>query len=177
MSPARVPEERRPLPLPGTQTAELRPIRASDREGLIAVVAAAYDEYPGCVLDLPGVDADLDAPASSDTAVDGGWWVVDADGVVIGSVAAGSLRADGHLELKRLYVAASHRGRGLATTLVRHVEAVATEAGASAVDLWSDTRFADAHRLYARLGYRRTGERRHLDDPSDTTEWRFRRPL
>ncbi|MGZ4618494.1 MAG: hypothetical protein ACXV3F_07160 [Frankiaceae bacterium] len=41
------------------------------------------------------------------------------------------------------------------------------------VELWSDTRFANAHRLYERLGYVRTGRRRELHDLSRSTESEF----
>jgi putative acetyltransferase len=42
---------------------------------------------------------------------------------------------------------------------------------------WSDTRFTDAHRLYARLGYVRTGDRRDLGDISNSSEYRFEKAL
>ena len=42
---------------------------------------------------------------------------------------------------------------------------------------WSDTRFLDAHRLYERLGYVRTGETRDLHDLSNTTEFFFVKEL
>jgi RimJ/RimL family protein N-acetyltransferase len=159
-------------PLPG-----LRPVRDDDADALVALVAAAYAEHPGCVLDLPGVDADLAAPATEAARRGSPWWVVERGTRVIASIGAGPLRDDGHVELKRLYLAAGARGRGLATALVRHVEAHAESVGARAVDLWSDTRFTAAHRRYEQLGYRRTGETRELDDPSDTTEYRFVRAL
>jgi putative acetyltransferase len=57
------------------------------------------------------------------------------------------------------------------------VEEAARAAGASVVELWSDTRFADAHRLYERLGYRRGKHTRQLHDPSDTTEYFYDRRL
>jgi hypothetical protein len=36
--------------------------------------------------------------------------------------------------------------------------------------IWSDKRFADAHRLYERHGARVVGERVH-DDPDQSHEW------
>jgi GNAT superfamily N-acetyltransferase len=154
-----------------------RPVRDDDAPALISLVAAAYAEHPGCVLDLPGVDADLERPATTARRRGGPWWVAVAeDGAVVASVGAGA-PADGRLELKRLYVAAAHRRRGLGRALVDVVETHARRLGAAEVELWSDTRFTDAHALYARLGYVRTGEERELHDPSDTTEYRFVRSL
>lgn len=161
--------------LPSTPV--LRTVRDDDRDGLVALIAAVYGEYPGCVLDLAGVDSDLHAPAASAASSGGRWWVVDEDGTLVASIGVGATSDTGQAELTRLYVAKTHRGRGLATRLVAHVEQSARTSGARVIELWSDTRFADAHRLYHRLGYGRTGETRHLDDPSDTTEWRFRKAL
>jgi putative acetyltransferase len=155
----------------------LRPIRDEDAPAVIELVEAAYAEHPGCVLDLPGVDADLGAPATVAAGRGSPWWVVEDAGRVIATIGAGAPRDDGGLELKRLYLAADARGRGLATALVRHVEAHARQVGARYVDLWSDTRFTRAHHRYEQLGYTRTGETRELHDPSDTTEYRFVREL
>ncbi len=158
-------------------TPYLRTVRNEDRDGLIELVAAAFDEYPGCVLDLDGLDADLLAPGDEAAQRGSPWWVVSEAGRVVATIGAGPARSDGHVELKRLYVADDQRRRGLATTLVQLVEHHARTVGATAVDLWSDERFAAAHALYERLGYVDTAERRDLDDPSDTTERRYRRDL
>lgn len=169
----------------------MRPVEDADADAVIELVAAAFAEYPGCVLDLPGIDADLVAPRTSAEGWGGDWWVVeDAAGRVVASCGwapaehgvlesgGGAPDSDGGaLELKRLYVAPSVRGEGLGAWLTRQVEQVARERGAHRVVLWSDTRFATAHRLYGRLGYARCSETRELHDPSNTTEYRFERVL
>ncbi len=155
----------------------LRAVRDEDAEALIALVGAAYAEHPGCVLDLPGVDADLRAPASTAAARRGPWWVLEHAEVVIGTVGAGAPDGTGTIELKRLYLDAVWRGQGLAGELVRHVEAHAAQVDARRIELWSDTRFEAAHHRYEQLGYRPTGETRELDDPSQTTEYRFVKQL
>lgn len=157
-------------PLDGAQ---LRAVRDEDAPGLTALIGAAYDEYPGCVLDLPGVDADLTAPATTAARAGGRWWVLERDGTLVGSIGTGPVGADGVLELKRLYLSPDLRGRGLATRLIGRVEAHAAALGARQVTLWSDSRFTSAHHRYTSLGYRDTGDRRRLHDPSDTTEHRF----
>jgi GNAT superfamily N-acetyltransferase len=81
------------------------------------------------------------------------------------------------VELKSLYVAAWARRRGLGAALVRLVEREARRRGAAFVELWTDTRFADAHHLYERLGYLATGEVRELGDQSNTAEFRYTREL
>lgn len=164
-----------PQPLPSGW--RVRPVRDDDAAAVTDLIAGAYAEYAGCVLDLPGVDADLVAPRRSADDHDGDWWVVeDAAGRIVAS--CGWAPGDAStIELKRLYVAAGARGRGLGRWLAEQVEQVARERGAAHVGLWSDTRFATAHRLYARLGYERLATTRDLHDPSNTTEYRFTKSL
>jgi GNAT superfamily N-acetyltransferase len=154
-----------------------RRVRDEDAPALIDLIVAAYDEHPGCVLDLPGVDDDLPAPATTAARRGSPWWVVERGGELLASVGVGPLDADGNVELKRLYLAAAARGQGLATRLIDVVERHAAGHGATRVVLWSDTRFADAHHRYAVLGYVRQPETRQLHDPSHTTEYRFEKPI
>ena len=157
----------------------VRDLRADDAAAVISLVERAYAEYPGCVLDLPGVDADLPHLAHVWQAAGGRGWVVEdgEEGVAcVGLTPADPLPGDRgtRVELKRLYVASTHRRRGLGRALVELVEHHAVdEHGATAVELWSDTRFVDAHRLYERCGYAQTGRTRRLHDPSETTEYHF----
>ncbi|MFO7777948.1 MAG: putative glycolipid-binding domain-containing protein [Nitriliruptoraceae bacterium] len=155
----------------------LRAVRDEDADGLIALVGAAYAEHDGCVLDLPGVDADLTAPATTAAASGGRWWVLEREGAIVGSVAAGPVDEHGVLELKRWYLVAQLRGRGLGSRLVARVETHAAALGASTIELWSDSRFEVAHQRYTHLGYHDTGQRRDLHDPSETTEFHFRKAI
>lgn len=164
-----------------TADLRLRPVEDRDAAGLYALVGGVFDEYPGCVLDPDGLDADLAAWRSHLDRVGGAGWVVeDGEGLVAcvgvaptGADVPGVSAGAEVVELKRLYVHARARRRGLGMALVARVEAWAREHAADAVVLWSDTRFADAHRLYERAGYRRTGRDRELHDPSATTEDEF----
>ena len=156
----------------------VRPARDDDAEELVALIGGVFAEYEGCVIDLDDLDADLLAWASHLQARDGGGWVVvDPDDQRVVACVGAAPDTPGRVELKRLYVHADARGRGLGGALVGRVEAWATDRGAEEVVLWSDTRFTDAHRLYERHGYRRTGRSRELHDPSDTTEDEFLRHL
>ena len=160
--------------LPGNLT--LRSATDADADALIELVGSVYAEYEGCVLDLEGVDANLTAPAQTFDAWGGELWVVEDPDAALAACVGWAPTEDG-IELKRLYVRKDQRGQGVGTRLVRHVEAVARERGGGRVDLWTDTRFADAHRLYARLGYERLPETRDLHDPSATTEYHFVRAV
>lgn len=153
-----------------------RPATDEDSEALIALVGDCFAEYPGCVLDLPGLDAWMLAPASAYAGTGGELWVLELHAQVVACVGY-KPTGPGRVELKSLYVAATARRAGLGARLVGVVEEAARDAGAHAVQLWSDSRFTDAHRLYERLGYRRGAQTRSLHDPSDTTEFFFDRPL
>jgi GNAT superfamily N-acetyltransferase len=163
---------------PGTAAeVRVRSVRDDDAAALIALIGSCWAEYPGIVLDVDGEEPWLRAPASAYARWGGRMWVVPADGG--GLVACVGLRPHGAgvVELKSLYVAAAARRRGLGSRLTRLVEEQAWQDGALRVELWSDSRFADAHRMYERLGYRRTGRSRELHDLSDTTEYEFARDL
>jgi predicted GNAT family N-acyltransferase len=144
----------------------IRPAQPADSAALQGLIASCFLEYPGCVIDVVRPDG---TPGEEGWTADPAWggrrlWVIPGSG---GSVLA-SVAAKGN-EVKAVYVAPAARRKGWGAVLVR----VAERTGAG--ELWSDTRFLDAHRLYERLGWHRTGEERSLNDPSGTKEWRFLR--
>jgi predicted GNAT family N-acyltransferase/RimJ/RimL family protein N-acetyltransferase len=163
----------------------LRPVQDADAARVQHLIGTAWAEYPGCVLDVDGEEPWMRAPATAyagdvdPTRYRGRMWVVDdveRPGRLVASVAVRET-TPGWVELKSLYVAASARRRGLGVALVRLVEREARRRGAGVVELWSDTRFTDAHRLYERLGYQRTGRTRDLHDLSQTTEYHYAKDL
>ena len=81
------------------------------------------------------------------------------------------------VELCKLYVAREGRRRGLGSALCGLVEKEARARNAAYVELWSDTRFLDAHRLYEGRGYVRGPEIRPLHDRSNSLEYHFRLDL
>ncbi len=176
------------MPLPAGWS--LRAARDADADALLTLVGGVFAEYEGCVLEPDGLDADLGAWGTYLSGLGGaGWVVVDETDRVVACVGVAPLRADAgqdsamtplgqrSVELKRLYVASSARRRGLGAALVELVEGWAIAHGRDRVELWSDTRFEDAHRLYSRTGYTATGDERELLDTSNTTELRFEREL
>jgi GNAT superfamily N-acetyltransferase len=158
-------EMRKPLP-------RLRPVEDADATALIALIGEAWAEYPGCVLDVDGEEPWLRAPAAAYRRWNGRFWLVTVDGEVVACVGLKPV-ASGVVELKSLYVAAKARRQGLGELLTELVEEEALMRGAHRVELWSDSRFADAHRLYDRLGYVRLPQTRELHDLSNTVEYAF----
>lgn len=164
----------------------IRDARDDDSLDLIGLVARCWAGYPGCVLDVYGEEPDLLSPGSA--LRPGHWWVAEEAARVVGSVAL--VPGEGAtVLLKKLYVDPTMRRRGLGRQLVETVEAEAVERGATRIELWTDTRFEDAHRLYLRLGYEQAvtpapngpgkpePETRELHDLSHTVEYRFFKTL
>lgn len=160
---------------------DLRAVRDSDSAALIELIGGCWAEYPGCVMDVDGEEPWLREPATAYARWGGRMWAVpatDPAGPRARLVACvGYVPRAGAAELKNMYVAAAARRAGLGTYLVGVVLAAARDAGVPRVDLWSDTRFADAHRLYERTGFARTGRTRDLHDLSATTEYEFTQPI
>lgn len=150
--------------------ARIRPATDADSAGVIGVIARAYAEYPGCILDVDREEPALRAPATSFDR----FWVVEEGGIVGGCVGC----AFGEpAELKKLYLDAHLRGRGLGRDLIALVEEAVRAHGARRIELWSDTRFKTAHAVYERCGYRKTGRTRDLHDLSNSTEYHFEKAL
>lgn len=148
----------------------------TDSWDLIGLIAACWAEYPGCVLDVHGEEPWLLTPATTLAAQGGRLWVAESERRVVACVALRPARGGG-VELKSLYVARSVRRAGLGSRLVALVEAEAARRGASAIELWSDTRFTNAHALYQRLGYERDPHTRDLHDRSRSVEYGYRKSL
>lgn len=157
----------------GDWPGELRAVTDADAAAVRRLIGDCFAEYEGCVLDPDGLDAWMATPASAYAAKGGEFWVLvtpRGDALACVGWAPGE---PGRVELKNLYVSAAARRQGLGRRLADLVESAAADRGAAEVFLWSDTRFLDAHRLYAGLGFARTGEERALNDPSQSFEYGF----
>ena len=120
--------------------------RDDDADQLIALMAAVFAEYPGCVLDVDGEEPDLRAIATFYRGYDGRFWVAEhpGDGRIVAMVGGRPLNGGPHWELKKLYVDSRCRGAGVGRLMVGLVEQEALRQGAPVLELWSDTRFLDA---------------------------------
>ena len=153
----------------------IRPGTHDDAPGVVALIGRVFVEYgwiydpPTEVPDLFGFDAHYAAPH-------GAFWVVLDGARVVGSVGV-DRRGTDLAELHRLYLDPDQRGRGLGQALVRLVLDWCRAQALGRLELWSDTRFEHAHRLYLRLGFRRDGERTLAGDLNDTREYRFERDV
>jgi GNAT superfamily N-acetyltransferase len=151
------------------------PATAADVAGIIDLIGRVYAEY-GFVYDPPAEVPDLFAFATHYAPPHGAFFVVRAGDRIVGSVGVEALDAS-TAELHRLYLDAELRGRGTGRALVEATLAWCRAHSITHLILWSDTRFDQAHRLYTRMGFQHTGERILPDDPNNTREYRFDRPV
>jgi putative acetyltransferase len=140
--------------------ARVRPARTVDSAAAATVVKAVYEEY-GFTWDELGYHRDLQDVESAYAA----FFVAELEARIVGTA---GLSEQGSLE--RFYVLPEARGAGVGSALLLAVADEARRRGHSQLEIWSDKRFADAHRLYQRHGARVVGERVH-DDPDSSHEW------
>ena len=119
----------------------------------------------------------LRAIASNHAEQGGRFWVAESSGHVVGCAGLMPGAQGAVIEMKKLYVAKDARSNGLGARLCSLVEAEAMSRGVATVELWSDTRFKDAHRLYERRGYARGPKTRDLHDASKSVEYYYRKAL
>ncbi len=158
-----------------SETWRVEPAGAADAPAVVRLIGRVFAEY-GFVFDPATELPDLLAFDRHYAPPRGAFFVIRDRGDVVGSVGV-ERHPDGTAELHRLYLDVSLRGRGLGRALVERVLAWCRAEGINHLILWSDTRFERAHALYARLGFRRTAERILPDDPNQTREYRFERPV
>ena len=165
----------------------VRPATQADSPGAAATVKEVFDEY-GFVWEPGGYHADLFDLGGHYLDRGDGFWVAVLESLVVGTAAlqvfdplpgrpgeaiefGGETRLGcSDCALQRLYVRPSARGQGIGGALLRACLADARGRGRTALEIWSDKRFTDAHRLYASAGASVVADRLH-DDPDNSHEW------
>ncbi|MBI5707826.1 MAG: GNAT family N-acetyltransferase [Armatimonadetes bacterium] len=166
----------------------IRPATNADGPGIVCVIRAVFEEY-GFTWEEDGYHADLYDVEGHYSAHGHTFYVAESeDGAIVGTVALkvfshvqgagraaedsrGKLRLVGcDCSLDRLYVLPSARRNGIGRALAGRVLMDARGQGRTRMEIWSDKRFEDAHRLYGKLGARAVADR-ILDDPDQSPEW------
>lgn len=159
------------------QSPTIRPATDADGPAVARLIAGCFAEYEGCLY-LDEEFPELARPAGHYADLGGRLWVAeDGDGTIIGSFAVFATRDPAVHEIVKVYLAAPTRGRGIAATMLRLALDFARDAGAAAVRLWTDTRFADAHRFYERHAFRRLPGTRFIGDASSSWEFFYLKRL
>lgn len=170
-------------------------IRSADNHDVaevVRVIKSVYDEYgftwepERYHADLYDIEQHYASPEAFFVAVDGiqvlGTVALEVFPAIPGvpgttTFVEGFWRCCGaDCSLERLYVDPFARRRGVGRALSEFVIETARAAGYRSLELWSDKRFVDAHRLYERLGAHVVGER-ICDDPDHSPEWGLILPL
>jgi putative acetyltransferase len=164
-----------PLLQPAEETL-IRPVADADSTQLIELIGAIWRSYPGIVFDVEAELPELYGLASAFARAGGAGWVAERGGRIVGCAGVAPSSLGGTWEIQKLYIAADQRRQGLARRLMALAEDWARGHGAAAVELWTDTRFVEAHAFYRSLGYAQGGWRQ-LQDLSRTAEYRFHKAL
>jgi ribosomal protein S18 acetylase RimI-like enzyme len=103
------------------------------------------------------------ARAATDYAPPHGLFVLALDGSEVMACGALAWLDDERAEVKRMWVAPSYRGRGLATRLLEHLEGLVASSGRDVVVLDTNDGLTEAIALYDKQGYERV--ERYNDNP------------
>jgi putative acetyltransferase len=128
---------------------EIVPFRAEDGEAFYALNRAWLDEHG---IYEPPDEEQLGDPDGSIIAPGGAVFIARRGGEVVGTAAIAPHGA-GEMELAKVTVIESARGRGLGRRLVERCLEFARGAGARRVILMSNARLAPAVRLYEAVGF------------------------
>lgn len=166
---------------------QLRPVAPGDETGVAETVKECFLEY-GLTWEPEGYHADLYNLAGYFSGEEGRFWVAEVGGAIVGCGGIAWMEEPGaplgelvgeypriggcQAEIVRMYVRGSARRQGIAGAIFDNVLGAAQDHGVRALEIWSDKRFLDAHRMYEARGAVRVGER-ICDDPDDSPEWGF----
>jgi putative acetyltransferase len=166
---------------------EIRLAKPTDSGAAVGVVRTVYDEYK-FTWDESDYHADLYDLDAAYLSQGSPFWIAELDSDPVGTVALemfpvipgemgnvaelnGKVRLSGcDCALNRLYVKSGARGHGIGTALFQKVIETANEKSRLCMEIWSDKRFKEAHRLYQRMGAEIVGDR-ICDDPDVSPEW------
>jgi len=165
----------------------IRPAKPEDSAVAIDVVRTVYEEYQ-FTWDEAKYHADLYNLGDVYLNAGNAFWIAESEGGPVGTVAlelfdtlpgqiGAMVQIDGKVRLagcdcalNRLYVKSQARGAGVGTALSQKVIDTARLKGRKCLEIWSDKRFKEAHRLYQRMGGEIVGDR-ICDDPDVSPEW------
>jgi len=153
---------------------EIVPFEDRHADGVLALIGGIFAEY-GLTFEPAGYDADLVQIHGNYFRPGGAFWVLEEAGRVVGTVAVVPV-SPSEVEIKRVYLHASLRGKGWGRMLVEHSLSWATAHGHTKAQLWSDVKFTRSHLMYTRLGFTRTGIR-DCQDVDRSREYRFEKTL
>ncbi|GIO14598.1 N-acetyltransferase [Cohnella xylanilytica] len=166
----------------GESAVLVRDMAEADREEVRSLLVRAYEEYSARMPDRweaykESIEASVDAEGPKARLV------AELDGRIVGSAQLflGSESAYGRPELdirtpilRLLAVSPSHRGRGIATEIIRESARRALSWGADTLHLHTSDLMASAVRLYERLGFERAYDKEFYNGETLVKSYRLR---
>jgi len=152
--------------------AEIRNATPDDAEVISSILLQAFEEFRP-LYTAGGFRATTPAAEliAARIQTEGPSWVASVDREIVGTVSA--IEKDGGLYVRSMGVLPSARGLGIAASLLKTVEAYATEQGIRVLTLSTTPFLHSAIRLYERFGFVKTG----LTDLEGTPLFAMRKTL
>jgi N-acetylglutamate synthase-like GNAT family acetyltransferase len=125
----------------------------ADRQAVIDLILPIQREEFGIPI-TAGDQPDLrDIPGFYQTGA-GDFWVARHEGRLVGTISLKDI-GNGQAALRKMFVAASHRGRehGIAAALLNHLVTEAGKRGLTDIYLGTTAAFLAAHRFYEKNGF------------------------
>jgi N-acetylglutamate synthase-like GNAT family acetyltransferase len=132
---------------------DIRPYRPGDESGIADLIVPIQREEFGIPITYAEQPDLRDIPGFYQQGA-GEFWVAVDDGRIVGSISLKDI-GDGAGALRKMFVAASHRGapHRLAAGLLAVLLAHARDQGMGAVYLGTTAKFLAAHRFYEKCGF------------------------
>lgn len=131
----------------------IRPWEPSDRQSAATVIGAVLAEY-GLSWEPQGADQDVLAVEECYWQRGGEFWVVEHQGIVVGTGAFYPIpRGTQAAEIRKMYLLPQARGQGLGYFLLKQLEQAIAAQGYCQVWLETASVLSEAVQLYERNGY------------------------
>jgi len=129
----------------------IRPFMPGDAEGVATLIVPIQREEFGITITYEEQPDLRDIPAFYQRGA-GGFWVAIGPSGVAGTIGLYDI-GEGDAALRKMFVAAAHRGDGTARRLLDHLVGHARQQGLRRIVLGTTDRFLAAHRFYEKNGF------------------------
>ena len=131
----------------------IRDWQPRDRQMVGTIISSVLAEY-GLEWEPEGTDRDALEVEAAYQQTGGEFWVVEEDGVLVGTAAYHPVsRGDGAVEIRKMYLLPSVRGQGLGRFLLESLESTIVARGYRTIWVETASVLTEAISLYERMGY------------------------
>lgn len=131
----------------------IRPWQPGDRQAAATLIQSVLAEY-GLGWEPDGADQDVLNVETCYLETGGEFWVIDHNGQLVGTGAYYPIaRGDQAVEIRKMYLLPTVRGRGLGTVLLTALETAIAARGFAEIWLETASVLREAVHLYERRGY------------------------